>query len=82
MARPPRSTVKPFRFNASDVLGALALEAERICGAAKLYAHGAAFPDPELIAGTIARMGELNAILIGQKQREQPAAPSNSSTVN
>ena len=79
MAKKP--TAKAFRFNASDVLGALALEAERISGAAKLFAHGAAFPDPELIAGTIARMSELNDILISQKC-EQPAPQTNSSAVN
>jgi hypothetical protein len=68
MAKTAKSTIKPFQFNASDVLGALALEADRICGAAKLYSHGAAFPDPNLIAGTIERMKELNKILLDHKE--------------
>jgi len=81
MAQKPRNTLKPFKFNSSDVLGALALEAERIVGAAKLYAHGAVFPDPELIAGTIERMRELNQLLVEQK-RERPAPQVNGATVN
>lgn len=76
------SNQKAFRFNASDVLGALALEAERVCAAAKLYAHGAAFPDPELMGVTIARMTELNQILVSYKQETQETQPNGAAAVN
>jgi hypothetical protein len=69
--------LKPFAFSPADVLGALALEAERICGAAKLHAHGGLFPDPRLIAGTLARMNELNQILLDHKQEQEIASKEN-----
>jgi len=73
---------KTFKFNASDVLGALAMEAERIKGAAILFAHGAAFPDAELIAGTLDRMRELNSILLDQKAAAKAQQDSAGQTVN
>lgn len=78
MARTAKKAAKTFKFNASDVLGALALEAERISGAAKLFAHGANFPDPELISGTIKRMNELNEILIANKNQPGQTEPNTS----
>ena len=82
MAKSPKTSVKTFKFNASDVLGALSLEAERIKAAANLHASGAPFPDPELIAGTIDRMRELNGILLEQKKSTTQTNSSVSPTVN
>jgi hypothetical protein len=64
---------KSFQFNPTDILGALAFEAERICGAARNCAHGAQFPDPALIGGTLDRMRQLNQILLDFKQEEVAA---------
>ena len=54
-----------IKFNASDVLGALALEANRIVAATDAYAAGAPFPMASQIQAVLDRMGELNEVLIG-----------------
>ena len=54
-----------IKFNASDVLGALALEANRIVSAADAFAAGAPFPEALKIKQVLDRMLELNDVLIG-----------------
>jgi len=54
-----------IKFNASDVLGALALEANRLVAAADAFAAGAPFPMASHIKQVIKRMDELNDVLIG-----------------
>jgi hypothetical protein len=54
-----------IKFNASDVLGALALEANRIVAAADAFSAGASFPEALKIKQVLDRMGELNDVLIG-----------------
>lgn len=60
-------------MNASDLLAAIAFEAQRIVAAAGQHAAGAQFPEPEAIAKTIARMSELNGHLLMMQK-----APANS----
>jgi hypothetical protein len=55
-------------FNASDVLGALALEAKRIVMAADHFAAGSTFPDADQIQAVVERMLELNEVLIEFKR--------------
>jgi hypothetical protein len=57
-----------INFNASDVLGALALEANRIVAAADHFASGAPFPDADQIRAVVERMLELNEVLIEFKR--------------
>jgi hypothetical protein len=57
-----------INFNASDVLGALALEAKRIALSAEHFAAGAPFPDADQIAAVIERMAELNEVLLEFKR--------------
>ena len=57
-----------IRFNASDVLGALALEANRVVMSAEHFSAGASFPDADLLQAVIERMLELNAVLLDHKQ--------------
>ena len=54
-----------IKFNASDVLGALALEANRLVAAADAFAAGASFPEALQIKRVLDRMYELNDVLIG-----------------
>ena len=54
-----------IKFNASDVLGALALEANRIVASADAFAAGAPFPEPTKVKQVLERMLELNDVLIG-----------------
>ena len=56
---------KGIKFNASDVLGALALEANRIVSAADAFAAGASFPEGSKIQQVLDRMSELNGVIIG-----------------
>ena len=56
---------KEVKFNASDVLGALALESQRIVSAADAFAAGAPFPAASQIQAVIDRMQELNDVLVG-----------------
>ena len=53
------------KFNASDVAGALQLEAKRIVMAVDAFAAGAPFPSAQSIQAVIERMAELNETLIG-----------------
>ncbi len=66
--------INPISLNASDVLAAIAFEAQKIVAAAGHHAAGAPFPDPQLLAKVIARMGELNQSLMQLAQINQPAA--------
>ena len=72
-----------IKFNASDVLGALALEANRIVAAADAFAAGAPFPKAFKIKQVLDRMDELNEVLIGIErtvmamEAEQRAAEAN-----
>lgn len=61
----PKTEVK---FNASDVLGALALEANRIVSAANHFAAGATFPDADQIMAVIDRQQELCEVLVDFKR--------------
>ena len=54
-----------LKFNASDVAGALQLEAKRIVMAVDAFAAGAPFPSAEGIQAVIERMLELNQTLLG-----------------
>jgi hypothetical protein len=54
-----------LKFNASDVAGALQLEAKRIVMAVDAFAAGAPFPSANSIQAVIERMMELNETLIG-----------------
>ena len=54
-----------IKFNASDVLGAMALEANRIVAAADAFAAGAPFPMASHIKQVIDRQAELNDVLLG-----------------
>ena len=54
-----------LKFNASDVAGALQLEAKRIVMAVDAYAAGAPFPSAQSIQAVIERMDELNQTLLG-----------------
>ena len=57
-----------INFNASDVLGALSLEAKRVVMAADHFAAGASFPDADQIQAVVERMLELNEVLIEFKR--------------
>jgi hypothetical protein len=57
-------TKSKLSFNASDVLGALQLEAKRIVMAADHFAAGAVFPSAQSIQAVIERMQELNETLL------------------
>jgi hypothetical protein len=59
------SKSQSIKFNASDVLGALALEANRLVSATDAYAAGAPFPEPSKIKQVLDSMYELNDVLIG-----------------
>ena len=54
-----------LKFNASDVAGALQLEAKRIVMAVDAYAAGAPFPSAQAMQAVIERIAELNETLIG-----------------
>ena len=54
-----------LKFNASDVAGALQLEAKRIVMAVDAFAAGAHFPSAQSIQAVIERMAELNETLLG-----------------
>jgi hypothetical protein len=57
-------TKSSLKFNASDVLGALQLEAKRIVMAADHFAAGAAFPSAQAIMDVIDRMREHTEVLL------------------
>ena len=59
------SKSQAVKFTASDVLGAIALEANRIVSAADAYAAGAPFPMAGAIKQVLDRQYELTDILIG-----------------
>ena len=53
-----------LKFNASDVLGAICLEAKRIVLAGDHFAAGASFPEASKMQAVIDRMHELNDVLL------------------
>lgn len=57
-------TKTPVKFNASDIAGAMQLEAKRIVMAIDAYAAGAPFPSAQSIQAVIERMAELNESLL------------------
>ena len=62
------SEQKNLTVQASDVLAAIAFEAQRIVAATNNHAAGAPFPDPNGIDQVIARMSELNSALKAMQQ--------------
>lgn len=59
------SKANSVKLNASDVLGALTLEARRIVAASDAFAAGAPFPEASQIKPVLDRMIELNGVLLG-----------------
>ena len=57
-------TKNKLAFNASDVAGALQLEAKRIVMAVDAFAAGAPFPSAQSIQAVLERMMELNETLL------------------
>jgi hypothetical protein len=55
--------LKNITVTSSDILAAIALHAQRIVAVTGQFAAGAPFPDPNAIAGELARMTELNDAL-------------------
>lgn len=65
------SDPRSLTITSSDLLGAIALGAQRIVSATMQHAGGAPFPDPHAIKREIDRMSELNDALLTM---QQPAA--------
>lgn len=63
MSEPRNLTVQ-----ASDVLAAIAFQAQRIVAATNNHAAGAPFPDPKGIDEVLVRMSELNSALKAMQQ--------------
>jgi hypothetical protein len=60
MTTPISDSKNTLSTTMEDVLGAIALQAQRIVAAASQYAAGGVFPAPEEVQKVIDRMSELN----------------------